>query len=242
MKAMRLPAFGGPETLIYANAPQPHPREGEVLVRVHATAITPTEFAWEPTWRTPTGGARPFPITLGHEFSGVIAAFGPGITDFSPGDAVYGLNDWFGDGAQAEYCLARAEALAPKPKSLSHVEAAAVPISALTAWQGLFERGRLAAGQRVLIHGAAGGVGIFAVQLAHWRGARVMGTASAGNLDFVRQLGAFEVIDYRAQRFEDVVREVAKKLAADPNITWFSVESENFESIHNHSAYAYVEK
>jgi NADPH:quinone reductase-like Zn-dependent oxidoreductase len=208
MKAIRLHAFDGPDALVYEDVPEPRPREEEVLVRVYATAITPTEFVWEPTWRTRTGTARPFPIILGHEFSGVIAGIGADVIGFSLGEAVYGLNDWFGDGAQAEYCLAGRESLAPKPMSLSHVEAATVPISALTAWQGLFERGGLAAGQQVLIHGAAGGVGIFAVQLAHWRGARVIGTASAGNLDFVRQLGAIEVIDYRAQRFEDLVRDV----------------------------------
>ena len=124
------------------------------------------------------------------------------------GEIVYGLNDWFGDGAQAEYCLAGSESLAPKPKTLSHVEAATVPISALTAWQGLFERAKLEAGQRVLIHGAAGGVGLFAVQMAHWRGARVIGTALADNLNFVRQLGGNEAIDYQTQHFEDLVRDV----------------------------------
>jgi NADPH:quinone reductase-like Zn-dependent oxidoreductase len=208
VKAVRLHAVGGPEALIYEDAPDPHPQAGEVLVRVHATAITPTEFAWEPTWRARTGAARAFPLILGHEFSGVIAALGPGVSGFSIGDAVYGLNDWFGDGAQAEYCRARAEAVAPKPQSLSHVEAATAPIAGLTAWQGLLERAGLEAGQRVLIHGAAGGVGVMAVQLARWRGAEVTGTAAAVNLDFVRRLGAVEVIDYRAQRFEDRVRDV----------------------------------
>ncbi len=208
MKAIRLHAFGGPEALVYEDAPEPQPHEGEVLVRVHATAITPTEFAWEPTWRTRSGEARPFPIILGHEFSGVIVAIGPGVADCPVGAAVYGINDWFGDGAQADYCLARTEELAPKPKSLSHVEAAVAPISGLTAWQGLFERAGLGAGQRVLINGAAGGVGVFAVQLAVWRGAQVFGTASAGNLDFVRRLGAIEVIDYQAQRFEEVGRDM----------------------------------
>jgi NADPH:quinone reductase-like Zn-dependent oxidoreductase len=126
----------------------------------------------------------------------------------SVGDLVYGLNDWYRDGASAEYCVARVADFAHKPRSVDHVHAAATPISALTAWQGLFERAGLAAGQRVLIHGAAGGVGTFGVQLARWRGARVTGTASAANLDFVRSLGADEVIDYRAERFEDVVRDV----------------------------------
>jgi NADPH:quinone reductase-like Zn-dependent oxidoreductase len=208
MKAVCLHAVGGPEALVYEAAPKPQPHAGEVLVRIHATALTPTEFAWDPTWRTRSGAARPFPIILGHEFSGVIAAFGPQVTDFSLGDAVYGLNDWFSNGAQAEYCVAKIAELTPKPASLSHAEAAVVPISGLTAWQGLFGRAQLGAGQRVLIHGAAGGVGGFAVQLARWRGARVIGTASASNLDFVRQLGAAEVIDYRAQRFENVVRDV----------------------------------
>jgi NADPH:quinone reductase-like Zn-dependent oxidoreductase len=124
------------------------------------------------------------------------------------GDLVYGLTDWYRDGAQAEYCVARVTDFAGKPAGVDHVHAAVTPISALTAWQGLVDRAGLAAGQRVLIHGAAGGVGTFAVQLARWRGARVTGTASAANLDFVRRLGADEVIDYRAERFEDVVRDV----------------------------------
>jgi NADPH:quinone reductase-like Zn-dependent oxidoreductase len=124
------------------------------------------------------------------------------------GDLVYGLNDWYRDGASAEYCVARVADIAGKPAGVDHVHAAATPISALTAWQGLVERAGLAAGQRVLIHGAAGGVGNLAVQLAHWRGGRVVATAAADNLDFVRSLGAEEVIDYRADRFEDVVRHV----------------------------------
>jgi NADPH:quinone reductase-like Zn-dependent oxidoreductase len=124
------------------------------------------------------------------------------------GEAVYGMKDWFGDGAQAEYCLARPADIARKPASIDHAHAAVTPISALTAWQGLFEHARLAAGQHVLIHGAAGGVGVFAVQLARWRGARVTATAAAANLDFVRGLGADLVIDYRAERFEQRARKV----------------------------------
>jgi len=121
---------------------------------------------------------------------------------------VYGLNDWYRDGASAEYCVARVADIAGKPAGIDHVHAAATPISALTAWQGLVERAGLAEGQRVLIHGAAGGVGTLAVQLARWRGGRVVATASAANLDFVRSLGAEEVIDYRADRFEELVRHV----------------------------------
>jgi NADPH:quinone reductase-like Zn-dependent oxidoreductase len=208
MKAIRLHARGGPEAFVYEEAPRPHPEEGEVLVRVHAAAVTPTELAWVPTWTTPTGEPRRFPIILGHEFSGEVAALGSGVREITAGELVYGLNDWFRDGAQAEYCVAREAEVSRKPRSVDHVAAAVVPISALTAWQGLLERGRLVAGQRVLIHGAAGGVGGFAVQLARRQGARVIGTASASNLAFVRGLGADEVIDYRAQRFEQVVRDL----------------------------------
>ena len=208
MKAICLRARGGPEAFAYEEAPQPRPGEGEVLVRVHAAGVIPTELSWVPTWTTRAGEPRPLPVIPGHEFSGEIAALGAGVRDVGVGDLVYGLNDWYRDGAQAEYCVARVADFAHKPASVDHVHAAATPISALTAWQGLVERAGLAAGQRVLIHGAAGGVGTFAVQLARWRGARVTGTASAANLDFVRGLGADEVIDYRAERFEDVVRDV----------------------------------
>ena len=208
MKAVRLHAHGGPEAFAYEEAPQPQPQEGEVLVRVHAAAVTPTELLWSTTWKTQMGESRPFPIILGHEFSGQVAAVGAGVTHVAVGNPVYGLNDWFHDGALAEYCVAREAEGAPKPRSVDHLAAAVTPMSALTAWQGLIERARLAAGDRVLVHGAAGGVGVFAVQLARWRGATVLGTASGHNAAFVRGLGADEVIDYRAVRFEEVVREM----------------------------------
>src|SRR5256714_30177 len=208
MKASCLRGRGGPEAYAYEVAPQPRPGEGEGLVRVHAAGVIHTELSWVPTWTTRAGEPRPLPVIPGHEFSGEIAAMGAGVRDLGVGDLVYGLNDWYRNGAQADYCVALVADCAPKPASVDHVHAAATPISALTAWQGLVERAGLAAGQRVLIHGAAGGVGTIAVQLARWRGARVTGTASAANLDFVRGLGADEVIDYRAERFEDVVRDV----------------------------------
>src|SRR5262245_5498520 len=207
MKAIRLHVRGGPEAFAYEDAPQPRPGTGEVLVRVHAAAVTPTELLWPPTWVTPTGEPR-FPVILGHEFSGVVASVGAGVTDVAVGSPVYGLNDWFGDGALAEYCVARAAEVAPKPRCVDHLAAAVTPISALTAWQGLIERARLSAGERVLVHGAAGAVGGFAVQLARWRGATVIGTASAHNAAFVRGLGADAVIDYRAVRFEESAREI----------------------------------
>lgn len=206
MKAIRLHDRGGPESLRFEDAPTPHPGVGEVLVRVRAAAVTPTELLWATTWATWDGGPRPLPVIPGHEFSGEVAALGEGVTAVGVGQAVYGMNDWFGDGAQAEYCLTRPADVARKPASVDHAHTAVTPISALTAWQGLIVRSHLSAGQRVLIHGAAGGVGLFAVQLARWRGAHVIGTASANNVAFVRTLGADEVIDYRTRRFEDEVQ------------------------------------
>jgi NADPH:quinone reductase-like Zn-dependent oxidoreductase len=179
MKAVYLKRIGGPESLVLGQIPQPQPRAGEVLVKIHATAITPTEFQWFPTFHTPAGKPRPFPIVLSHEFSGVVESLGAGVENFKVGDAVFGLNDWFANGALAELCVAPATALARKPRLLDHAQSAVVPISALTAWQGLLEKGGLQSGQRVLIHGAAGSVGIFAVQLARWRGAHVIATASS---------------------------------------------------------------
>jgi NADPH:quinone reductase-like Zn-dependent oxidoreductase len=208
MKSLRLYGPRGAPKLVYEEAPAPRPAKGEVLVRVHAAGVTNTELTWVPTWTKPSGEPRDLPVTPGHEFSGEVAALGTGVTDVAVGDLVYGLNDWYRDGAQAEYCVARVVDIALKPASVNHIDVAATPISALTAWQGLFDRCRLTAGQHVLIHGAAGGVGVFAVQLARWRGARVTGTASAANLEFVRSLGADDVIDYAAMRFEDVVGKV----------------------------------
>ncbi|HVN80089.1 MAG TPA: NADP-dependent oxidoreductase [Terriglobia bacterium] len=206
MNAIRLHARGGAEALVYEQAPTPRPGTGELLVRVHAAAVTPTELGWAPTWTTRAGEPRPFPIIPGHEFSGEISALGTGVSGLAIGDAIFGMNDWFGDGTQAEYCVARAVDVAIKPRSVDHVLAAMTPISALTAWQGLIERAHLAPGERVLVHGGAGSVGLFAIQLAHWRGANVIATASARNLEFVRGLGAAEVIDYRVQRFEEVAQ------------------------------------
>ena len=208
MKAIRLHQLGGPESLRYEDAPKPIPKGSQVLVQVYATAITPTEFNWYPTFHTPEGGMRPFPIILGHEFSGVVEAVGSDCTDVRVGDPIYGLSDWFIDGAQAEYCLTIPANIAPKPVTLEHTQASAVPISALTAWQALIDRAHLSIGQRVLIHGAAGGVGSFAVQLARHQKAHVIATASAANTDLVKALGADEVIDYRITPFETVVGDV----------------------------------
>jgi NADPH:quinone reductase-like Zn-dependent oxidoreductase len=205
MKAVRLHRLGGPEALVYEDAPIPALRPGDVLVRVHAAGISPAEFTWR-IYETPDGRSR-LPTIPSHEMSGVVAAVAPDVRDVEVGEAVYGMTDFFLDGAAAEYVAAPAAGLAPKPRTLDHASAATVPLSALTAWQALFDHARLAPGQRVLIHGAAGGVGSFAVQLARWRGARVIATASARNVEFVRGLGADEVIDHGSTPFEAVARD-----------------------------------
>jgi NADPH:quinone reductase-like Zn-dependent oxidoreductase len=206
MKAVRLHARGGPEQLVYEDAPRPRLTEGDALVRIHAAAITPTELTWSATYTTRDGQAR-LPSIPSHELSGSVEAIAAGVSDVAVGDAVYGLTDFWRDGAAAEYCAVHAGDLAPKPQSVDHVHAAAVTLSALTAWQALFDHAGLAAGQHVLIHGAGGGVGTFAVQLAHWRGARVTGTASAGHASALEAQGADEVINYRTTRFEDMVHD-----------------------------------
>ena len=207
MKALRVNNGQQGPILMTAELTRPQPGVGELLIRVHAAGVTPTELVWFPTTHTKAGGARTNAVP-GHEFSGVIAALGKGVNEFTVGDEVYGMNDWFADGATAEFCLAQPQDIALKPKSLTHELAATVPIGALTAWQGLFDRAKLQSGERVLIHGAAGAVGLFAVQLAHQHGAYVIATASAPNREFVKRLGADEVIDYKTSRFEEQVENV----------------------------------
>ena len=205
MKIIRVAGSGEVGPIAEDQAPQPQPGSGELLVRVCAAGVTPSELLWYPTTHTKAGGIRSRAVPV-HEFSGVIAAAGNEVTGFKAGQAIYGLNDWFADGALAEYCITQPSFVAPKPQRLTHVEAASVPIGALTAWQGLFERAQLQAGERVLVHGGSGSVGAFAVQLARHRGSHVIATASAGNIDFVKGLGAGQVIDYRTARFEEVAR------------------------------------
>jgi NADPH:quinone reductase-like Zn-dependent oxidoreductase len=207
MKAIRTHARGGPAQLVYEEAPVPKLGAGDALVRVHATGITPAELSWDATYQHPDGSAR-LPSIPGHEVSGVVAALAPEATGVELREAVYGLCDFSRDGAAAEYVAVRASNLAPKPRNLSHTHTAAVPLSALTAWQAIFHHGGVTAGARVLVHGGAGGVGSFAVQLAHSCGAHVIATASARNAGFLRELGAHEVIDYRAERFEEKVHDV----------------------------------
>ena len=179
-------------SLVYEEVETPRPGPREALVRVRAAAITRDELDWP---------AERLPAIPSYELSGVVVA-GDGV---SPGGDVYALADFERDGAAAEYAVVPSELLAPKPQSLSHVESAAIPLAGLSAWQGLFDHGRLVAGERVLIHGAAGGVGSFAVQLARSRGAHVIGTASTGGVETARALGAHEVVDSTTTRFEEEV-------------------------------------
>jgi len=207
MKAIRLHKEGGPEQLVYEDAPKPQLGAGDALIRVHATGITPAELTYAETYRNCDGSDR-LPAIPGHEVSGVVESVADGVSDELIGAQIYALTSFCRDGAAAEYVAVRAADLAPKPNTLGYAQAAAVPLSALTAWQAFFDHARLAPGQRVLIHGAAGGVGTFAVQIAHCYGAYVIGTASAQNRDFLLGLGADEVIDYRQTRFEQAVHDV----------------------------------
>src|SRR5262249_14865145 len=163
MKAVRLHKQGGPEQLVYEDAPMPELGAGDALIRVHATGITPAELTWAETYSNCDGTER-LPAIPGHEVSGVVECVADGAGDVINGEQVYALTSFCRDGGAAEYVAVRAADLAPKPKTLDHAQAAAVPLSALTVWQAFFDHARLAAGQRVLIHGAAGGVGAFAVQ------------------------------------------------------------------------------
>lgn len=207
MKAMQLHQTPNGPTLQPAQVLQPTPGKTEILIRVHAAGIIPTELEWDPTTHTKTGAERLNAIPS-HEFSGVIAATGSDANGFKIGDAVYGLNDWYIDGALAEFCLTQPSSIAAKPATLTDEQAATVPISALTAWQALFDHAKLQPNERVLIHGGSGGVGTFAVQLAHRHRAYVISTTSTKNLSLVKQLGADEVIDYKTQNFQDVVHDV----------------------------------
>lgn len=207
MYAVRLHRYGAADELIYEATQRPEAQAGEALVRVRAIGVNPVD------WKTRQGrydtGPIETPLILGWDIAGVIEATGTGVDQFTPGDDVFGMVRFpeFGD-AYADYVAAPVSDLAKKPATLSCVEAAAVPLVALTAWQALFEAAQLQPGQTILIHAAAGGVGHIAVQLAKWKGARVIGVASAPNAEFLRSLGVDQVIDYTHERFEDVAPEV----------------------------------
>ena len=204
MKALRIHGRGGAEHLVYEDAPQPQPGPGEVLVHVAASAIIFNELHWDLTYQQSDGTPRPTPIP-GRDVAGTVAEVGSGVTEWTVGDPVYALLAFGRDGAAAEYAIALPGELAPPPLTIDAATASVVPLSALTAWQALFPHAGLAAGQTILIHGAAGGVGTYVVQFAHWQGARVIASASERQRDFLRDLGADEVIDYTTTRFEEAV-------------------------------------
>lgn len=203
MKAVRIHAFGGPEVLRFETVPLPRPGTNEMLVCVHAAGVNPVD------WKIREGhfGEGSLPQTMGSDFSGVVETLGPDVRDFHEGEAVFGIVAEE-SGSYAEFAVAPVSRVARKPIGLDHAQTAALPIASLTAWQALFDTAQLQAGQRVLIHATAGGVGSFAVQFAKWKGAQVIGTASGSSASFVRALGANEVIDYRTTKFEDVARDV----------------------------------
>jgi NADPH:quinone reductase-like Zn-dependent oxidoreductase len=219
MMALRAHARGGPEQLVYERAPMPDPGTGEVVVAVHAAGITFAELTWDATW-TRDGRDRT-PIVPAHEVSGTIAEIGPGVMGLRGGDEVYGLIRFDRDGAAAQYVSIPAADLVRKPATVAHVPTAALPLAGLTAWQALIDHAAVHPGERVLVHGGAGGVGSFTVQLAKHLGAVVTATARAADADFVRDLGAERVIDFGTEDFAadgeeyDVVVDTAGSASPD---------------------------
>ncbi|MBW4630961.1 MAG: NADP-dependent oxidoreductase [Iphinoe sp. HA4291-MV1] len=207
MKAVRIHTHGGPETLVYEDAPRSEPAADEVLIRIYAASVNPVD------WKIRDGYGKDnfkhhLPLILGWDVAGTIEATGSQVEQFQLGDAVYGYTSLNRDGAYAEFMVAKTTEIALKPTSVDFVQAAAIPVGALTAWQALFDTAGLTANQRVLIHAASGGVGSMAVQLAKAKGAYVIGTASARNADFLRDLGVDEIIDYQKTKFETVVQDL----------------------------------
>ncbi len=207
MHAVRIHSYGGPEVLRYEEVPRPKAGRGEILIHVMAAGVNPVD------WKVREGYLKQrahhtLPLVPGWDFSGVVDSVGEETVRFKEGDEVFGRGDLFRDGAYAEYLVMNEKEIEYKPKSVDHIHAAAIPLAALTAWQSLFDAANLQSGQSVLIHAAAGGVGHLAVQIAKWAGARVIGTASKNNQEFIKDLGVDEAIDYQATRFEDVVHNV----------------------------------
>jgi NADPH:quinone reductase-like Zn-dependent oxidoreductase len=205
MKVIRIHSYGGPEVLRYEDAPRPKVERGELLIRVHAAAVNALD------WKVRSGSLNgriqhKLPLIPGWDVSGVVDEVGLGVSQFKNGDEVFAMADPTRDGAYADYVTVREAAVAMKPTLLHHVRAAAVPLSMLAAWQALFDLGQLQSGQRILIHGGSGGVGHFAIQLAKWKGAHVLATASTKNQEVLRKVRADETIDYTTQNFEDVAR------------------------------------
>jgi NADPH:quinone reductase-like Zn-dependent oxidoreductase len=206
MQAVRIERFGGPDVLHIEKISIPEPHQGEILLKVHAASVNPVDYKIR-SGKYSAVKSDKLPYVLGRDVSGVVEKLGPSTTGFAKGDALYGVPG-IDRGAYAEHVILKVSEVARKPETLNYAEAAAVPLAALTAWQGLFRHGGLQSGHRVLIHGGSGGVGHFAIQFAKAKGAFVATTVSEKHIDFVRRLGADEIIDYKPQRFEDEVRGV----------------------------------
>ncbi|MGI4788125.1 MAG: NADP-dependent oxidoreductase [Janthinobacterium lividum] len=205
MKAIVVHQYGGPDVLMYEDVPIPTPGEGDVLLKVEAAGVNPGETKIR---QGAFAEYHTLPFILGFDLAGTVAALGPGVTQIAVGDAVYTNSDSTRNGGYAEFVAVRAAGVALRPKTLDAVHAASVPLAGLTAWQALSKEGGLTAGQTILIHGAGGAVGSFAVQFAKVKGASVIATATGEDLDYVRSLGADVVIDYKTEKFEDVAKDV----------------------------------
>jgi len=207
MKAVVIHEYGGPEVLKYEDVPQPEPKQDQLRIHVIAAGVNPVDGMIR-SGMFDKEGRRAFPVILGGDISGVVEKVGSNITKFKSGDPVFAYVSLDNSGGYAQYAVVTEREAAPKPKSLTYVEAAAVPIVALTAWQALIDTAKLKAGQTVLIHGGSGGVGSFAIQIAKAHGAKVIATASAANQELLKQLGADVAIDYTKQNFENVAKDV----------------------------------
>ena len=207
MKAVVIHQYGGPEVLKCEDVPRPEPKDDQLLIRVIAAGVNPVDGMIR-SGMFDKEGNRSFPIILGGDVAGIVEKVGSKITKFKAGDPVFAYVSLDNSGGYAQYALVTEREAASKPKSLTYVDAAAVPVVALTAWQALVDTAKLSAGQTVLIHGGSGGVGSFAIQIAKARGAKVIATASTANQDFLKQLGADVTIDYTKQKFEDVAKDV----------------------------------
>src|SRR3954451_996795 len=207
MKAVRVHAFGGLEALQFEDAPRPEPAEDEILIRVMAAGVNPVDASLRAGRFARMLGTK-LPLIPGLDVAGVVESAGDKVTKFKPGDAVYACLNIRRAGGYAEFAIAKESEASLKPKGISFEGAAAMPVAAGTAWQALVDNAKLSAGQTVLIHGGSGGVGSFAIQIAKARGAKVIATASGGNQDFLKELGADKTIDYNETKFEDVVKDV----------------------------------
>ena len=204
MKAIRIHSYGGPEVLKYEDAPRPIPNDDDVLIKVLAAGVNPVD------WKIRQGYMKDMftlPLIPGWDVAGVIEEKGKKVTNLEIGESVYTRPSILRNGAYAEYIAVKTSEVALKPETIDYIQAAAVPLAALTAWQSLFDLAHLQAGQKILIHAAAGGVGHYAVQFANWAGAHVIGTASAQNHEFLKSIGAHETIDYKTTAFEDAVHD-----------------------------------